>query len=227
MTTLPLNSIVPSNSRVAGRSAILSGVIGILAFAALVAYLATQVSKFADTGVMPQAGKILISINYVGVAIQALCMIPVVFALDRLCGWRSGLRSRRLSRWARIVCVFALVVVIVVRLLIFVSPAVSDILFMAPMGFVGVWLLVVNGLLKGVLPGWLRIVGWIAGAGLTVVGLDFFFNGGMAVFFHGPWAYAEDVPFHKGLAIGGLPGFILFPVWAIFVGTRMSRLNLR
>jgi len=219
MTTLPLNSHAPSNSRLAGRAAITSGVVGILAFASLVAYLATQVSEFANTGVMPAAGRILLSLNYVGVAVQALCLIPAVVALHRLGGWRSP----RLSKWATRMCVSALAVVVVVRLLIFVSPAVSDILFMAPMGFVGAWLLLVNWLLNGVLPRWLRIIGWIAGAGLTVVGLNFFFNGGMAVFTHGPWAYADDIPFHKGLALGGLPGFILFPIWAIFVGIRLAR----
>jgi hypothetical protein len=219
MTTLPLNSHAPSSTRMAGRSAIASGVVGIVAFGCLVAYLATQVSEFGRTGVMPAAGRILISMNYVGVAVQALCLIPAVIALDRM----GGSRSPGLSKWAMRMCVSALVIVIVVRLLIFVSPAVSDILFIAPMGFVGVWLLVINGFLKGLLPGWLRIVGLIAGAGLTVVGLNFFFNGGMAVFTHGPWAYADDIPFHKGLALGGLPGFILFPIWAIFAGIRLAR----
>jgi hypothetical protein len=221
MAAIPLKTIAPLHLRLAGRSAIFSGAIGIVAFGALMAYLATQFSAYSNTGVMPLAGKVLLSVDYAGVAIQALLMIPAVITFDRLGEWKSP----RFGKWAKVVGVSALVVVAIVRLLIFVSPSVSDILFMAPMGFVGAWLLAVNGFTKNVFPRWLRFLGLVAGAGLTVVGLNFFFNGGMAVFTRGPWAYADDVPFHKGLALGGLPGFILFPIWGILVGIRLARLE--
>ena len=99
----------------------------------------------------------------------------------------------------------------------------SDILFMAPTGFVGVWLIVVNGLGASGLSRGLRAVGILAGIGLVIGGASFFFLGGLAVFTDGPFAYANDVDFHVGIAIGGILGNILFPTWAILLSRKLIR----
>jgi hypothetical protein len=100
---------------------------------------------------------------------------------------------------------------------------VSDILFMAPTTFVGLWLVVVNWLLAGKLSLSARALGTTAGLGLLTVGLSFFFLGGLVVLTEGPFAYANDKDFHLGIAIGGVPGFILYPVWAVLLGRMLLR----
>lgn len=217
MTALAAATIVGSKYRVAGWAAIASGVIGIVAVGCLIAYLATQAREFMDSGVMPPVGAVLITSNYLGVLLQALCMIPVALALHSL----GRQCSPRVSRATVTVGIVALAGVALLRLLLLLNPAVSDILFMGPMGFVGAWLIVVNYLLAGILSGALRIVGSVAGVGLVVVGASFFFLGGLAVLTDGPFAYANDADFHIGIAVGGLPGFILYPVWAFLVGRKL------
>lgn len=204
-------------NRRTGWAAIASGVVGILAFACLIAYLATQATEFIRTGVMSPLGRLLISSNYVGVMLQAVLMMPVARALHP---WARR-RSPRISAATLVIGLIALCSVAVIRLLQFFSPAVSDILFMGPMGFVGVWLIIVNALLAGVLPRALRILGMVAGLGLVILGASFFFLGGLAVLTDGPFAYANNVNFHVGIAIGGFPAFILYPVWAILLGRKM------
>jgi hypothetical protein len=97
---------------------------------------------------------------------------------------------------------------------------------MAPLGFVGVWLIAVNWLAGGVISIVLRIMGIIAGLGLVIVGASFFFLGGLAVLTDGPFAYANNVSFHIGIRIGGIPGFILYPIWAIMFGRSLLRMQV-
>ena len=94
---------------------------------------------------------------------------------------------------------------------------------MGPMGFVGLWLIVVNWLLADVLSRTLRIAGTVAGVGLIILGASFFFLGGLLVLRDGPFAYASNVNFHIGIAIGGFPAFIVYPIWAILLGRKLLR----
>jgi hypothetical protein len=208
-----------STYRSAGWAAIASGFVGILAVGSLIAYLTTQADEFIKSGVMPPVGRLLITSNYVGVMLQAIFMIPVAVALHTL----GRQRSVGVSRAAVTVGIIALCGVALFRLLLLVNPAVSDILFMGPIGFVGVWLIVVNWLLAGVLSRAIRITGTIAGVGLVIVGASFFFLGGLVVLTEGPYAYTSNVAFHIGIAVGGLPGFIIYPIWAILLGRKLLR----
>jgi hypothetical protein len=183
------------------------------------AYLATQASEFQQTGVMPTVGSALITSNYVGVMLQALFMVPVALVLHTI----GRQRSLGVSRVAVMVGIVALGGVAVLRFMLLVDPRISDILFMAPMGFVGVWLIAVNWLLAGVLTTPIRVAGTVAGLGLVVLGASFFFLGGLVVLTDGPLAYASDVDFHVGIAIGGLPGLVVFPIWTIFLGGKLLR----
>jgi hypothetical protein len=146
-------------------------------------------------------------------------MVPVALALSTL----SHDKAPSASRISVVVGIIALLGVAIARLLLLISPAVSDILFMGPMGFVGLWLIAVNWLSAGVITRALRILGMIAGLGLTILGASFFFLGGLAVLTDGPFAYANNVNFHIGIAIGGFPAFILYPTWAILIGRRLLR----
>jgi hypothetical protein len=217
--TTPTASTKASTYRFAGWAAIASGFVGIISIACLIAYLATQARQFMEAGVMPPLGAVFTKGFNVGGLLQALCMIPVGIALHTL----ARQRSPGVSQAAVVVGVIALAGVASLRLLLLLNPAVPDILFMGPMGFVGAWLIVVNWLLAGLLPRMLRIVGTVAGVGLVILGASFFFLGGLAVLTDGPSAYANDVDFHVGIRIGGFPGFILYPIWAILLGRRLLR----
>ena len=70
----------------------------------------------------------------------------------------------------------------------------------------------------------LQRVGFIvAGVGLVIAGLSFFFLGGLDVLTKGPDAYGENLPFHLGLWIGGVPGFVLLPIWGILCGRTLMQ----
>jgi len=201
-----------------GWASIASGILGLVAVACLFAYLATQARTFMQTGVMPPLGRVFLTANYAGGLLQALLMIPAAIAVSAL-GERGSSRVRRVT--TVVGCIGLSLVALLKLLLLLPDPALSDILFMGPTGFVGVWLVVVNGLLAGKLALSARILGTIAGLGLVIVGLSFFFLGGLAVLTDGPFAYANDVDFHIGIAIGGVPGFILYPIWAVLLGRRL------
>lgn len=223
MTTAAAVVTAESKYRLAGWAGLASGVLGILSTACLIAYLTTQAQRFMATGVMPPLGAVLINGNNLGSMAQALCMIPVALALHDI----ARRRASGTSRAAMLVGVTALLGVALLRFLHAINPAFSDILFMGPTGFVGLWLLVVNVLLAGVLSGTLRVIGTIAGIGLLIVGASFFFLGGLIVLTGDPFAYGRDADFHVGITIGGVPGFILYPLWAILVGRRLMTRNPR
>jgi hypothetical protein len=205
-----------SNLRLSGWLAIVSGIAAVITIASLITYLATQVDIYLETGVMPMAGAILLFICVVGATVQALSMIPVAFTLDSLARERSG----GLSRAILAVGVVALCLIVLLRLLPLASSAVSDILFMGPMGFLGAWMVVINRLLKGKISRGVRFTGVAAGVGFFVAGCGFFFLGGIDSVMS-PNAYAENLPFHYTLWFGAIPGFILFPIWAILLGRRL------
>jgi hypothetical protein len=225
MTTSSATTLTGSTYRFGGWAAIASGVFGIIAFWTLIAYLTTTPTEILESkvvlepGVMPPMARLLLTSNSVGVMLQALFMIPVAFALHDF----GRQRSPGVSRAAVTVGIIALCGVALLELLPLVNPEVSDILFMGPMGFVGVWLIVVNCLVAGVLSKTLRIVGIVVGVGWVIEGASFFFLGGLAVLTNGPQAYADDVDFHNGIAIGGVPGNLLYPIWAILLGRKLLR----
>ena len=199
--------------------AIGSGILGIFSFACLIAYITTPSFQMQASGVVAPTGKLLLTTQFLSSMAQALLMIPVAVWLYRV----RRRRSPGLGRTGMMMGILALGGVALLRLVALVDPAVSDILFMIPMGLVGIWLAVVNWDDPQVLPRWMRILGGIAGICLFGVGLNFFLNGGLIVFSKGPLAYGDDVNFHIGLGLSGLPGFTLFPVWCILLGLRFRR----
>jgi ketosteroid isomerase-like protein len=201
--------------RFAGWASIASGIVGLVAVVCLIAYLTTQAQTFMQSGVMPPLGRMLLTANVAGGLLQALLMIPAAIAVSALVERGSSHVSQAMTV---VGCIGLSVVALLKLLLLLPDPAVSDILFMGPTGSVGVWLVVVNWLLAGKLALFARILGTIAGLGLVIVGVSFFFLGGLAVLSGGPFAYANDVDFHIGIAVGGVPGFILYPVWAVWLG---------
>lgn len=168
---------------------------------------------------MPLVSTLFLSSSEVGFILQALLMIPVALALHA----HGRQRSPEVSRAAVTVAIISLGGVALLRLLTVVNPKVSGILFMGPTGFIGIWLIVINWLLAGVLSRGLRITGTVAGVGLIIQSASFFFLGGLIVLTEGAEAYADDVDFHNWNAIGGVPGSILYSIWAILLGSKLLR----
>lgn len=229
MTSLAPASKLPSH-RSAGWAAIASGALGIVCFGLLAAYLVTAPKEVLESEVAPKLGAIpllswfLLKGSDVGFIFQALLMAPVAIALEGI----ARQHSARLSRAAMTVGVISLGSVALLRMLALLFPEqVSGILFMGPTGFVGVWLVIVNWILGRSLSRGLRITGTVAGAGLLIQGASFFFLGGLAVLFNGPESYASDVDFHNWNAIGGVPGGILYWIWAILLGRNLLRAERR
>jgi hypothetical protein len=214
---------IMNRSRTRHRSmpslAIVSGILGILSFGCLVAYITTPTLQMQASGVVSPVGKLLLRVDFLSSMVQAMLMIPVAIWLHR----NGGRRSPGFDRSVMILGVVALGGVGLLRLAALVDAAVSDILFMVPTGLVGVWLVAVNWDNPRALPAWMRILGGIAGICLFGVGLNFLFNGGLAVFSKGPLAYENDVDFHIGLGLTGFPGFTLFPIWSVLLGLRLLR----
>jgi hypothetical protein len=204
--------------------AILSGLLGICSFVSLIAYITTPAIQMQDSGAVPPMGKHLLMIQFLSSAAQVLMMIPVAIWLYRMKGLRSpGLGPNQKGLGWTVLGIAALAGVGGLRLAAMVDTAISDILFMLPMGLVGAWLLAVNWQNLAALPGWMRIWGGLAGIFLIGVGLNFLFNGGMAVFSKDPMAYGNDVRFHIGLGLCGFPGFTLFASWSVLLGLRFAR----
>ncbi len=199
--------------------AIASALAGLLSFSCLMTYLFTPSFLMDDSGTMPHAARVLMNTNFLAAMLQAVLMLPVVSVLSRM----SGQRSPVPSRIASLLGITGFSLVALFRVLPIFDPVVSDILFMAPTGLVGMWLLLINWLSKGIQSRAIVILGMIAGFFLFGVGLNFAFNGGAAVFTQGPLAYGNNVPFHIGLGLTGAPGFTLFPLWSILLGVRLLK----
>ncbi len=211
--------------RRAGWTAIMSGVIGYIAFGFLVAFLIPHLTAHVRGGIMIRS-------HDVCVILQFLLMIPVVFGLYRL----SYKKSPGMSQAMLIVCIVALSLTVLFLLLIF-PKILNDTLYMFPQGVFGLWLMVVSWHMQGILPGGLRWFGMVVGFGLALVGT---FPSGMAIFV--PWytigappelstvtpevsagVHLADILFHQLLLIGTFIGVITLPIYTILLGRRLVR----
>lgn len=209
--------------RFAGRAAIASGVIGIMAFG----FLITGIAGRAAGGV-ERAWEDLVRIHDIGVILQSIFMIPVVLALHSL----GRQRSPGVSRATVALSVAALSLVVLFLLLIFAN-VVWDVLYMIPQGLLGVWLIVVNRLLSSTFPRSLTRLGTVAGVGLVLVAA---FPIGFGIFvdpigFHGPVPFDFDPPqantanaiVHMVLLVGSFMGVTTYPIWATLLGRKLLR----
>ncbi|MBB5060479.1 FtsH-binding integral membrane protein [Granulicella aggregans] len=199
--------------------AILSGILGIFSFGCLIVYIVTPSLQMQPSGAIDPMGKQLLTLQFLTSMGQALLVIPLAV-------WLHDFRGRRHSGSGSAIAILGIVAlggVALLRCAALVDPDVSDILFMIPMGLVGVWLALVNWKNRRSMPRWLRILGGVAAICLLGVGLNFFLNGGLVVFSKGTMAYGDDVNFHIGLGLSGVPGFTLFPLWCILMGLHFRK----
>jgi hypothetical protein len=220
--------------RKAGLAAIVSGLIGISAFALLMTAVTTRVTWIPSDRVW-----ILFNAHDIGVACQFLLLIPVVFGLRTL----SQQNPAALVNATCSTGVGALIFVVLLVLLGIGEKIVSNSFYTFPQGVFGVWLIVVNwrqsgsskspGSLHVPLPRWLRGFGMIVGLGLALtgvafVGIAFVYPDLLAI----PAVPTESVKpmnspantfFHQLLLIGTLMGVATLPIWTLLTGLQLLK----
>ncbi|QWT21556.1 hypothetical protein KPL74_06005 [Bacillus sp. NP157] len=214
-------SVSPAQgTRRAGWLAIVSGIVGLAAFACLIVFL---VMRPADR----QTAHILLRSHDAGVIVQSLCLIPLVLALSAI----ARRRSPGSGRGGAIAAVVFLTLIVALMVLGSAS-IVADVLYMVPQGALGVWLIVVCGRNTIGLSKGLRWLGVVAGVGLVLVGV---FPIGYAWFvdpaiLHGPISDNGHAPagtekanqiIHILLAVGTLIGCPTYPLWSALTGRWM------
>ncbi|MES2061642.1 MAG: hypothetical protein V4456_06960 [Bacteroidota bacterium] len=212
--------------RSAGKAAIASGVIGIVAYVFLIGFLLIR-SQDAQNGVLP------IRVHDSCVILQFIFLIPVVTALFKLIQERSSNISQSMIN----VGVGSLGFTILFLLLIF-PKVLADTWYMFPQGVFGVWVIIASWRLKGIVANWLRWFGILVGFGLTLVGI---FPVGYAIFVDPiilqipapsnevmdkiPAETPANILIHQFLYIGSFIGVLTLPIWTIFIGVSLLRKN--
>ena len=219
MTTRHAAATAKGQYRTAGKAAMASGVIGVLAFGSMSAAVSVR-----SAGIPPD---LLFRLNDAGVILQALLMVPVALALCRLSRQRPPAMGRAMLAFG----IVALSLTVIWLALIFVHLA-WDMVYTIPQGLIGVWLMLVNWRLSGVLGGGLRWLGMIAGFGMVLVG-QFPISYVIVV---EPMNYFVPVPddspmvestanniIHLLLIIGSYVGVLPYAIWSMLVSRRLLR----
>ena len=217
MTFLNHSTSTRSARRFSGSTAVLSGLIGIIAFGFLIGAL---VSMFA--GEPPAVWEARFAIHDAGVILQSLFMIPAVFALHALGRPRHPIASRTMLAIG-----LASLFFIVLCLSLDLAGVIWNTWYMVPQGVLGVWLVVVARI-ASLSRGMTRLA-TVVGLGLILVGS---FPLGFAILvdpvvFHGPpsamgvnpeGTEAANRIIHIVLLIGSLIGVSTYPIWSILLG---------
>ena len=211
--------------RSAGWSAITSGILGLLAFAALITAVLTRTSWEITPRIW-----FLFNVHNAVTILQFLSMIPLAIGLYNL----SHKQSPGMSRATLNIGIVTLSLTALFNLLYF-PKIMSDEYYMIPQGVFGVWLIAVNWQLKSILSKGLRWFGIIVGFGLALVGV---YEIGFAIFvdpsglripapdfesIKDPGDTTANIIVHLILDIGTFIGVLPFPIWAITIGRKLLR----
>ena len=211
--------------RTSGWAAIASGTIGILAFSSLIIAVLTRTTFELTRQIL-----LLFNVFHVAVILQFLLMIPMVFSLQKL----SRNRARVMSRVTLVTGVITLSCTALFLFLIF-PKVMMDEYYMIPQAAFGVWLVVVNWQLVGVLSRGIRWFGMVVGVGLLLVGI---YELGFSIFvdpvglkipatdlndIKDPGATPANIIVHYILDVGTFMGVLTLPFWAIILGRKLVR----
>lgn len=224
MTTSASADPTAAACRSAGRAALTSGVIGLVAYGFLWAFLITMISGGDEQTVRP-----LITTHDVGVLLQSLFMIPLVLTFGSIVGRRSP--GARRSSVALGISALGLTML---SLLLTIANVLAGPFFMLWQGLLGVWLIVVNRLASGDISRSVRWLGMVVGVGLLIAAV---FPVGNFLFVDptlGPLPFNVEPPagterandiLHNFLAVGGFIGVAPLPIWTALVGSRLLRMG--
>ena len=218
-------SSAKSSFRLAGWSAILSGVFGILAIAILLyAVFSRTTWELTDEILLLFNTHNLLSI------FQMLLLIPLVFAFQKL----SRTKPPEMSRTMLIIGVTALGCTALFHLLYF-PKILSDEYYMIPQGVFGAWLIVISYQLSGIFSRVLRWFGIVVGVGLLLVGL---YEIGFGIFvdptalripapdfssMKDPGPTMANLVVHRMLDVGSFLGVLPLPILSIILGRKLLK----
>ena len=218
-----------SNVRRTGQIALLSGLLGLLGVGLLIAALAAP-TPAPDS---MRRSTSLFAWQNAAVVMQALTMIPVTIDLFRGVSQskpKGGLLTVSIGLFGQLALILAAG--------LFFTGTVSDMLYMAPLGLVGLWLLLLNSRDNELFSRAIAWTGRVSGIGLLLIGIGFMIYGAFvapAVFIR-PLSNAEldaqslttpNLIAHICMAAGTLLGRLIYPIWAIVLGRQMTRFAYR
>ena len=213
---------------VAGRAAIASGALGVLAFGLLITFLVKRLSGGTEQATVP-----VIRAHDVAALLQFLLLVPLVAALAAIAQAGTPAPSRSPMPLLRPVGIASLLLVAVCLALIF-TKYVPDDLYMIPLGVFGLWLIGANRRMTSLLPRRLTRLGTVAGVGLALIGsfpiaftlfVDHAHWRGWTPYDYQPPAGTDvaNAISHLVLVLGTFTGLTTVPVWAALVGRRFLR----
>jgi hypothetical protein len=212
-----------SNLRRTGLLALASGLLGFVGVGLLIAALAAP-TPAADS---MRRSTSLFAWQNAAVVLQALAMIPVTLGL-----YRARSQSKAASEYLALIIGLSGQLALILAAGLLLVGTVSDMLYMGPIGVVGLWLLLVNKTDGELFPRGIAWTGKIAGVGLILIGIGFVIYGAFvapAVFIR-PLSNAEldaqsltmpNLVAHICMAAGTLLGRLVYPIWAVLIGKRM------
>ncbi len=199
--------------RSAGRLAIASGIVGILATAVLLAFYLLEAPQAVAAGAQTSR---LGAINDALGGVQLLLLVPVAATLR--------LTSHRLGLLAAIAGVAGLAGVGVAAELYVLGRIGSEVWYpIAAAGYVliGVWIGSMIGR-SGYLPRGLNRLGFATGAGILMIPVGVFLLGGLSALTD-PRLALHNYPFLASIAIGIIATVIGVPIWSIWLGRHFLR----
>lgn len=212
----------------AGWAAIASGTIGILAFSSLIIAVLTRTTFELTKQIL-----LLFSVFHIAIILQFLLMIPLVFSLQKL----SRNSAQVMSKAILVTGIITLSCTALFLFLIF-PKVMMDEYYMIPQAAFGVWLVVVNWKLAGILSRGIRWFGMIVGVGLLLVGI---YEIGFSIFVNpvglkipatdlndikDPGATPANIIVHYILDVGTFMGVLTLPFWAIILGRKLLRVKV-
>ena len=201
--------------RLAGRLAIASGLVGILATAVLLAFYLLEAPRAVAAGAQTSR---LGAINDALGGVQLLLLVPVAATLL--------LTSHRLGLLAAIAGVAGLAGVGVAAELYVLGRIGSEVWYpIAAAGYVliGVWIGSISLIGRsGYLPRGLTRLGVATGAGILMIPVGVFLLGGLSALTD-PRLALHNYPFLASIAIGIIATVIGVPIWSIWLGRHFLR----
>ena len=206
-------------TRNAGWAAYLSGITALLSFAAYFAFLVFDLPKTMQSGNVNQQ---TLTGDLIGLfqGLSVLFMIPVALALHQLVEPRAA----NANRVAMIVGVGSMAVLLAFNLLV-VLHIIPETQAGAPISFffggIGFWLVAANYLARNnSLPKRLAWLGIVIGAAYILFMLTYWISGAANV--ASSAALQSNPLFLMGYAALSLSSFILYPIWANWLGGVLS-----
>jgi hypothetical protein len=214
---------VPGVSSIAVRSALASGVIGLLA--AIFALSAAELRVLRL--ISGSTTRFLFASHDVATVFQSLLLLPAVYVLYT----RYREQHQSLSGIVTVIAAAALCAIALVQSL-WLAGVMPETVYMLPQGIVGLWLIAANTSRWRNLPARESLIGTLGGVGLVMIAVSFMtlisYFGFQAltsrIDLSSPQAQFVNQALHVNLHVASWVGKPLYPVWVLLVARRLRAL---